>query len=141
MTVMWRRTILAAGALCLCMACGMAHAAVQARVVSSTWLPGGKYALVCEFEGAEYMALSADPPGAWVTLPDAAVEASATASAMASANTPAPAPRVARAEVFPDSQSYVGGFFVDPISAALRASGLGLLLGDGWPRGARRFNR
>ncbi|SEK13933.1 MULTISPECIES: hypothetical protein [unclassified Variovorax] len=137
-----RRMRLAAGALCLCLSCGMANAAAQARVVSSTWLPGGKYALVYEFEGAEYMSLAADPPGAWITVPDTM---EANAARPAPRPPPAPVvpvvPVVPPADPFPTSQTYVGGFFVDPLSAALRATGLGLLLGDGWPRGTHRINR
>lgn len=100
------RIALAACALCLSMACGASSAAPQARLVSSIWLPGGKYALVYECEGVQYMTLSADPPASVAP----------------------------RAEVFPESHSYVGGFFIDPLSAALHATGLGLLLGGDWPR-------
>jgi hypothetical protein len=129
----------------LCMACSVANAAPQGRVVSSIWLPGGKYALVYAYDGAEYMALSADPPAAWADASPAAMDAemaAAMAAAMApgaaSHAVPPPAVVVSRAEVFPESHSYVGGFFIDPLSAALRASGLGLLLGGDWPRAARR---
>lgn len=134
MALVSRRIASAAGALflCLCLSCGAAHAATQARVLSSTWLPGGKYALVYELDGAECMALSMEPPGAWIAVPD-------TASAVPPE--PAPAARATHADAFPTSQTYIGGLFVDPLSAALRASGLGLLLGDGWPRGTRRINR
>lgn len=52
-----------------------------------------------------------------------------------------PAPVVSRVEAFPESSSYVGGFFIDPLSAALRATGLGLLLSGDWARGPHRFNR
>ncbi|MFM9926436.1 hypothetical protein VLK31_25840 [Variovorax sp. H27-G14] len=140
----------AAGALCLGLGLGMglgcatASAAAQARVVSSTWLPGGKYALVYEFEGAEYMALSADPPGAWVAVsqPEAmAPAAPQTAPSTAPSAAPPTAPMVSHADPFPTSSSYVGGFFIDPLSAALRASGLGLLLSGNWPHGPRRFER
>ena len=129
------RIAAATGALCLCVAFGStASAAPQARVVSSTWLPGGKYALVCEFEGAEYMMLTADPPGAWIEMPAAALDG-VPAPAPAS---PRPAPMASHSEVFPTSSTYVGGFFVDPISAALRETGLGLLLSGDWPHGPRR---
>ncbi|MGJ7614681.1 MULTISPECIES: hypothetical protein [unclassified Variovorax] len=133
MTSLFHRATTAAGALCLCMACGMSNAAAQARVVSSTWLPGGKYALVCAFEGAEYMTITADPPGACV----------AAAAPPEAAQQPAPpsAPVVSRAEAFPTSSSYVGGFFIDPLSAALRATGLGLLLGGSWPSGLHGLDR
>lgn len=120
MTSLLHRTTTAAGALCLCLACGMSNAAAQARVVSSTWLPGGKYVQVCAFEGAEYMTITADPPGAC-----------AGAAPPETARQPArpSAPVVPRAEAFPTSSSYVGSFFIDPLAAALRATGLGLLLG------------
>jgi hypothetical protein len=121
----------------LCMACSVANAAPQGRVVSSIWLPGGKYALVYAYDGAEYMALSADPPGAGADASPATMPA-AMAPGAASHAVPPPAVVVPRAEVFPESHSYVGGFFIDPLSAALRASGLGLLLGGDWPRAARR---
>jgi len=136
MAFMHRRIASAASTLCLCLSCVAAHAdasdAAHARVVSSTWLPGGKYVLVYELDGAECMALSMAPPGAWIAVPDAA-----------SAPPPMPEPKArdAHADAFPASRTYVGGFFVDPVSAALRASGLGLLLGNGWPRDARRINR
>lgn len=135
---------MAAGALCLGLglgmglACATASAAAQARVLSSTWLPGGKYALVYEFEGAEYMALSADPPGAWVAVVPHTL---ATAPPAMQQTAPPTAPMASRAEPFPTSSSYVGGFFIDPLSAALRASGLGLLLSGNWPHGPRRFER
>jgi hypothetical protein len=150
----------ACAALCmgLCMACGVTRAAPQARVVSSTWLPGGKYALVYAYDGAEYMALSADPPGGWADAAPAAMPTEAASQArppvmpqarpqVAQQVAPPPAPPavvVSRAEVFPESHSYVGGFFIDPLSAALRASGLGLLLGGDWsrgPRGPRHYSR
>ena len=135
MTSLFHRTTTATGALCLCLACGMSNAAAQARVVSSTWLPGGKYAQVCAIEGTEYMTITADPPGACVG-----------AAAPEPARQPAPpsAPVVPRAEAFPTSSSHVGSFFIDPLSAALRATGLGLLLGGSWRQGplaARRIER
>lgn len=126
----------AAGALCLGLslgmglACGTASAAAQARVVSSTWLPGGKYALVYEWEGAEHMALSADPPGAWIDVAQPEAKARTVPPAA-----PPTVPMAPRTEAFPTSSSYVGSFFIDPLSAALRASGLGLLLGGNWPHG------
>jgi len=137
MNTLLQRMALAAGALCIGMACGAAHAASQARVVSSTWLPGGKYALVYEFEGAEYMTVTADPPGAWISVAQPERDPKRDAEPVAQA----PAPTVARAEGFPESASYVGGFFIDPLAAALRATGLGLLLNGDWPHGPRRFNR
>ena len=131
MTTLLQRMALVAAALWIAAACGGAHAAAQARVVSSTWLPGGKYALVYEFEGAEYMTVTADPPGAWITV--AQSEPAPTPEPVALAPAPSlPAPQVA---------SYVGGFFIDPLSAALRATGLGLLLSGDWPHAPRRFNR
>ena len=140
MTTLRQRMALVAAALWIAAACGGAHAAAQARVVSSTWLPGGKYALVYEFEGAEYMTVTADPPGAWITV--AQSEPAPTPEPVALAPAPSlPAPQVAHAEVFPESSSYVGGFFIDPLSAALRATGLGLLLSGDWPHAPRRFNR
>lgn len=130
------RMAAAAGALCLCVAfAGTANAAPRARVVSSTWLPGGKYALVYEFGGAEYMTVAADPPSAWIEVPAAALDG---APAPALQQQQPAAPMVSRAEVFPTSPTYVGSFFVDPISAALRATGLGLLLSGDWPHGPRR---
>lgn len=120
------RAATAAGMLWLCIACSLAAAAPRARVVSSTWLPGGKYALVYTFEGAEYLAVSPDPPGAWVAVPQPKEAARAL---------PPSAPPLSRAELLPNSPSYVGGFFVDPISAALQATGLGWLLGGNWPGG------
>ena len=137
MNLLFQRMALAAGALCIGMACGAAHAASQARVVSSTWLPGGKYALVYEFEGAEYMTVTADPPGAWISVAQPERDPKRDPEPFAQA----PAPTVARAEAFPESSSYVGGFFIDPLAAALRATGLGLLLNGDWPHGPRRFNR
>lgn len=137
MNLLFQRMALAAGALCIGMACGAAHAASQARVVSSTWLPGGKYALVYEFEGAEYMTVTADPPGAWISVAQPERDPKRDPEPVAQA----PAPTVARAEAFPESASYVGAFFIDPLAAALRATGLGLLLNGDWPHGPRRFNR
>ncbi|WP_155742716.1 hypothetical protein [Variovorax paradoxus] len=137
MNTLLQRMALAAGALCIGMACGAAHAASQARVVSSTWLPGGKYALVYEFEGAEYMTVTADPPGAWISVAQPERDPKRDPEPVAQA----PAPTVARAEAFPESASYVGGFFIDPLAAALRATGLGLLLNGDWQHGPRRFNR
>ncbi len=136
MNLLFQRMALAAVALCIGMACGVAHAASQARVVSSTWLPGGKYALVYEFEGAEYMTVTADPPGAWISVAQPERDPKRDPEPVAQA----PAPTVARAEAFPESASYVGGFFIDPLAAALRATGLGLLLNGDWPHGPRRFN-
>ncbi|WP_454907212.1 hypothetical protein [Variovorax gossypii] len=138
MNLLLQRMALATGALCIGVACGAAHAASQARVVSRTWLPGGKYALVYEFEGAEYMAVTADPPGAWITVAQPEHEPEPEPVARAPA---LPAPEVARAQAFPESSSYVGGFFIDPLAAALRATGLGLLLNGDWPHGPPRFNR
>ncbi|WP_285414718.1 hypothetical protein [Variovorax sp. efr-133-TYG-130] len=137
MNLLFQRMALAAGALCIGMACGAAHAASQARVVSSTWLPGGKYALVYEFEGAEYMTVTADPPGAWISVAQPERDPKRDPEPVAQT----PAPTVARAEAFPESASYVGGFFIDPLAAALRATGLGLLLNGDWPHGPRRFSR
>jgi hypothetical protein len=123
---------LACAALCTCMAFGAASAAAQGRMVSSTWLPGGKFALVCDYEGVEYLTLGADPP-------DACANVAPASQAIGAA--PQPAVVMSRAEAFPESHSYVGGFFIDPLSAALRATGLGLLLGGDWSRGPRHYNR
>ena len=131
---------LACAALCTCMAFGAASAAAQGRMVSSTWLPGGKFALVCDYEGVEYLTLGADPPDACADVAPASQAIGAAPRPMPQ-TAPLPAVVVSRAEAFPESHSYVGGFFIDPLSAALRATGLGLLLGGEWSRGPRHYNR
>lgn len=151
MTSMSRRASTIVVAIFACLAChdAIAETLEQARVISSTPLPGGKYTVTYEYAGIEYLTITAHPPGVRIPVRvSPATQAPGAPVAEVACADPEGAPctvlysRAApsfsapvvptRNEVLPVSSSYVGGFFIDPISAVLGAVGLGLLLNGGW---------